>query len=100
MLSFLLKTARLAGGTGVGRAALVGLAATFRTWSRIVHALWLQITGVFFVLFATLGMMAAVREYRAYEAGDASPARVVAIALFAALFGYFGVSSFWRASRR
>lgn len=56
--------------------------------------------GLFFLLFAVVVSGLAWTEYRAYHAGGHGPARLeVAIGL-AAMFFYFGVSSFWRSHRK
>lgn len=66
---------------------------------RTLHLLWLEITGLFFVVFALVGAAAAWREYQAYVAGSAGPGRTVGAALFCLTFAYFGVTSFWKARR-
>ena len=66
---------------------------------RTLHLLWLEITGLFFVVFALVGAAATWREYQAYAAGKAGPGRAIAAALFCLAFAYFGVTSFWKARR-
>jgi hypothetical protein len=61
------------------------------------HVLWLEVTGLFFVIFAVIGGAALVRECRA-EIVDQK--KVVAAAVFTVMFAYFGVTSFVRAKRK
>jgi hypothetical protein len=79
-------------GRGV-RAAAVSL-------GRVLHRVWLEVTGVFFLIFALLGALAARREYALYQAGRADLLHLLAPALFSALFAWFGLTSFWRARRK
>ena len=71
-----------------------------RHFGRVVHLLWLQITGVFFLFFALAGGLACWREYQAWQAGKIGPGKMVLAACFALVFLWFGVSSFWRAKRK
>jgi hypothetical protein len=68
--------------------------------ARVAHGFFLEIMGLFFLLFAFTGAVATYRSYRAYGAGDAGWERVLLGALFTAMFTYFAVSSFSRAKRR
>ncbi len=68
--------------------------------TRVTHAFFLEIMGLFFLLFAFTGGVATYRSYRAHDAGDASIERVILGVLFTAMFTYFAVSSFVRARRR
>ena len=65
---------------------------------RVVHVLWLEVAGLLFLLLALVGAGAAVREYR--HGSSAGSGKMLLAASFAAIFAYFGASSFWRASRR
>lgn len=66
----------------------------------VVSQLWLEVTGFVFLALATIGAMAAVREFMKYEAGKASPNRVAMAVIFCLMFGWFGVSSFWRVRKK
>ncbi|HEX9118918.1 MAG TPA: hypothetical protein VF840_00110 [Terriglobales bacterium] len=92
--------ARQAGQSRWLRAGYSALQITFRHFGRVVHLLWLQITGVFFLFFALAGGLACWREYQAWQAGKIGPGKMVLAACFALVFLWFGVSSFWRAKRR
>jgi hypothetical protein len=72
-------------------------------WSPVVRlsgVLWLEVTGVFFGIFALSAGMAVWRMRGAWHAGAAGHRSVVGAAAIAMLFGYFCVSSFVRARRR
>jgi hypothetical protein len=68
--------------------------------SRVLRALFLETMGLFFLLFALSGGAATYRAYRQYGNGDAGVERVILGVIFTSVFGYFAVSSFWRAQRR
>lgn len=72
---------------------------TARNFARVLHALWLEVTGFFFLFLAFVGVAAAVREYHRHLAGMAGSGKIYLAAAFAAVFAYFGVSSFWRTRR-
>ena len=67
---------------------------------RVLHVLWLEVTGFLFLVLAVIGAGAAAREYHRYVAGSATMGRIAMAAAFALLFLYFGVNSFWRSSRK
>jgi hypothetical protein len=78
-------------------AATIAAQTTFKSLGRVLHLLWLEVTGLFFVLFAVVGGAAAWREY--HKTGIVSP-KLEAAVCFSVLFAWFGVSSFWRARRK
>jgi hypothetical protein len=73
---------------------------TLRHVSRVLHVLWLEVTGLFFLALALVGAAAAVREHHRWILGSGSAGKMTLAAGFAVLFGYFGVSSFWRSRKR
>jgi len=81
-------------------AVLSGVKTTLSHFAATLRQLWLEVTGFIFLAFATSGVIAIVREYTAYHAGRAAPSRVAAAAGFTLMFGWFGVSSFFRARKR
>lgn len=81
-------------------AAWSGIRTTALSLGRVVHRIWLEVTGVFFVIFALVGGMAAWREYPVYRAGRADLLHLLAPAFFSVLFAWFGLTSFWRAHRK
>lgn len=82
------------------RAFYRGGSATLKSVGHVFHALWLEVTGFLFLVLAVVGGGAAVREYRRYAAGTTTWGRVAIAAVFALLFLYFGINSFWSASRK
>ncbi|HYE26114.1 MAG TPA: hypothetical protein VEG32_13040 [Clostridia bacterium] len=84
---------RLVGGLLAGGSTLV------RTFVRVGRLLFLQVTGFVFLCFAVVGGSAAYREYNRYLLGEIGPGRAQLAAAFAAMFLYFGLSSFWRARK-
>ena len=91
---------RHAGQTRLGGALLSGLKATLYSFSRVLHVLWLEVTGFVFLALAVIGAGALAREYNKYQAGGHAPGRLIMAICFCLIFGYFGVSSFWRARKK
>lgn len=84
-----------------GAAVLSGVQATARSFGRVTHQLWLEVTGFTFLALAAIGGIAGFREYAKYQAGQAEGlARVILAACFTATFAWFGVSSFWRVRKK
>jgi len=73
---------------------------TVQNVSRVLHVLWLEVTGLLFLFLSLVGAAAAVREYHRHLVGTASVGKVLLASVFAVLFGYFGVSSFWRSRKK
>jgi hypothetical protein len=92
--------ARQAGGNRVVRAGFGALRTTFAHSAKVLHLLFLQVTGVFFVAFAAGGAIAAWREYQKWHAGQIGPEKMYLAVAFSALFAWFAVSSFWRAGKK
>ncbi|MGA2200561.1 MAG: hypothetical protein ABSG40_01250 [Terriglobales bacterium] len=84
-----------------GAAVLAGIRTTARSFGRVLHQLWLEVTGFTFLAMAGVGAMAGMREYGRYHAGHAAgPGRLVLAICFTVSFTWFGLSSFWRVKRR
>jgi hypothetical protein len=82
-------------------AVLAGVRATTRSFGRVLHQLWLEVTGFMFLAIAAIGAMAGIREYGKYQSGHAAgPGRLALAACFTVSFAWFGVSSFWRVRRK
>ena len=81
-------------------AAYSAVRATMRSFGRVAHQLWLEVTGLIFLMMALSFTAGAVREYGKYHAGQIGPGRLAIAACCAATFGWFGLSSFWRARRK
>lgn len=93
--------ARIA-GDHLGKSRLLGavragVGATAKSFARVFHVLWLEVSGFFFLILALMLVLATWREYVRYHAGAVPVNRVYLAAGFAVMFTYFGVSSFWRA---
>ncbi len=74
--------------------------ATTLHFGRVLRQLWLEVTGFVFLALAGIGALAFVREFAKYHAGHATAGRAVLAACFSGLFGWFGLSSFWRVRKR
>jgi hypothetical protein len=84
-----------------GGAVLAGVRATARSFGRVLHQLWLEVTGFIFLAMAGIGAMAGMREYGKYHSGHAAgPGRLALAVCFTVSFTWFGLSSFWRVKRR
>jgi hypothetical protein len=84
-----------------GSALLSGIRATARSFGRVLHQLWLEVTGFTFLALAGIGAMAGMREYGKYQSGHATgPGRLVLAVCFTVSFTWFGLTSFWRVRRK
>ena len=84
----------------MARAAAGAVSATARAFGRVLHQLWLEVTGLIFLVMAASGGFASAREYAKYQVGRAGFGRVVVAICFTVTFAWFGVSSFWRVRRK
>lgn len=73
---------------------------TLAHFTRVLSQLWLEVTGFVFLALAGIGALAFFREYAKYRGGHTSSGRVLLAVCFCALFGWFGLSSFWRIRRK
>jgi membrane protease YdiL (CAAX protease family) len=67
---------------------------------RILHQLWLEVTGFVFLVLAGIGSLALFREYAQYQVGKATPSRIVVAICFTVMFAWFGLSSFWKTRKK
>jgi len=74
--------------------------ATASHLGQVLGQLWLEVTGFVFLALAGIGVLAFVREYGKYHAGREGSGRLVLAVCFALLFGWFGVTSFWRVRKK
>ena len=88
---------RRAGSNRLLRAAWTAARTTAGSVARVLHLLWLEVTGVFFLAFAGLGAVAWWHEYRLH---GWMYGRTLLASAFTLLFVWFGVTSFWRARKR
>ena len=91
---------RQAGENRLLRAGFGALKVTAAHVGRVVHLLFLQVAGVFFIAFAAAGGIAGWREYQKWQAGQIGPGKMYLAFGFTALFLWFAVSSFWRAGKK
>ncbi|MGB7601380.1 MAG: hypothetical protein WBM24_13800 [Candidatus Sulfotelmatobacter sp.] len=82
------------------RAAGQAAAATGRAFGRVLHQLWLEVTGVIFLIMALSFGGATVKEYGKYHAGQAGPGRTAIAVCATVTFAWFGISSFLRVKRK
>jgi hypothetical protein len=66
---------------------------------RPLHALWNEVIGFLFLVFAAISGFYVFRAIRSFEGNLESVAHIVFPALFGLVMAYFGVSSFLRARR-
>ena len=98
---FLRAVANLVERSRTGRAVLAGIRATARPFGRVLHQLWLEVTGFTFLAIAGIGALAGMREYGKYQSGHAAgPARLVLAICFTVSFTWFGLGSFWRVKKK
>lgn len=74
--------------------------ATLRSFTHVLHQLWLEVTGTVFLSMALFGAFAMAREYLKYQSGHTTLGRVAIAGCFTIAFGWFGVSSFWRVHKK
>ena len=83
-----------------GAAIIRGVRATATSFGRVVHQLWLEVTGFTFLAMSAAGAIAGAREYGKYHAGQAAgPGRLILAICFTLSFAWFGLNSFWRVNR-
>jgi hypothetical protein len=76
------------------RAGLSGVSATLASVGRVLRKLWHEITGFLFICLAVVGGAEVWRKWETHETQ-----KLAVAAVFAAMFLYFGVTSFWRAKK-
>ena len=67
---------------------------------RVLHQLWLEVTGFVFLVLAAIGSLALFREYSQYQSGKANLSRIVAAICFTVMFTWFGVTSFLKTRKK
>jgi len=92
--------AQQAGRSRTFQAVTRGVRATAAHFAHVLHQLWMEVTGFTFLAFAAIGGIAFVREYAKYSAGKSTSGHVVITAIFTLMFGWFGLSSFWRVRKK
>jgi hypothetical protein len=74
--------------------------ATAVHFGRVLHQLWLEVTGFVFLALSAVGAFALAHEWAKYQAVRTNPNRVVLAICFTVMFGWFGFSSFWRVRKK
>ena len=95
--------ARVAGRTRQGRIAnalLRGLQATASSVVRVLHLLFLEVTGFLFLCIGVIGGFACWREYVNVQAHTAPQYKFWVAVAFTLMFLWFGATSFWRARKK
>jgi hypothetical protein len=92
--------AKQAGRSRTVAAVVSGARATGAALGKVLHQLWLEVTGFVFLFMACIGGIAFSREYAKFEAGRVGPGRMIIAVCFCVTFAYFGLSSFWRVRRK
>jgi len=96
-LSILARVAAQQAGRNRGVSALMHAGKTTAVhFGRVLRQLWLEVTGFVFLTLALIGASALAHEIFKYRAGETTLSRVVTAVCFTTLFGWFGISSFWR----
>src|SRR5512133_4327240 len=92
--------AHVAGRTRQGRlanAVFRGLQVAGKSMLRVLHLLFLEVTGFLFLCIGIIGGFAAWREYLKVQAHTAPQYKFMIALAFTVMFTWFGVTSFWRA---
>ncbi len=87
-------------GTRTYDAMLQGGRATAVHFGRVFHELWLEVTGFVFLALSAFGALALAHEWTKYEAAKTNSHRLVLAVCFTVVFGWFGLSSFWRVRKK
>jgi hypothetical protein len=87
-------------GAGIKRGSRRFGEAVWGPFVKLSGQLWLELTGVFFALFAVFAAADVWRRRGQFQNGGDPAHRAWFAVLMLAVFGYFSVSSFVRASRR
>lgn len=82
------------------RAAQNAARATGRAFGKVLHQLWLEVTGLVFLIMSLSGAAGVAHEYAKYQQGKEGFGRVAIAICFTVTFAWFGVSSFWRVRRK
>jgi hypothetical protein len=88
------------GRSRTGRALMSAVSTTARSFGHALHQLWLEVTGLLFLVMAMGFGAASFKEYGKYHAGQVGSGRLAVVVLFTVTFAWFGVSSFWRVWRK
>jgi hypothetical protein len=82
------------------RAVKGAASTTARALGKVLHQLWLEVTGLVFLVMAASGGAAVAHEYAKYHEGKAGFGRVAVAICFTLTFAWFGLSSFWKVRQK
>ena len=82
------------------RAASSAMSTTARAFGRVLHQLWLEVTGLVFLVMAAGGGAEVAHEYAKYRAVRVGFWRLLVAICFTVTFAWFGVSSFWKVRQK
>jgi hypothetical protein len=92
-----------AAGQAAGQASrgvVRGLGGFLRPFRRVGGILWLEVTGVFFLIFVPVFVWRGLWPTRASYLHGPEHIKFLAYVVLTVFFLYLGVSSFWRANKR
>jgi hypothetical protein len=89
-----------AGRNRVLSAVMGAVRTTGRSFGRAAHQLWLEVTGLIFLVMSLSFAAAAVKEYGKYHAHEAASSRLAIAICCTVTFAWFGLTSFWKARRK
>jgi hypothetical protein len=92
--------AQQAGQSRTGGALLQAGKAFVSHASRVLHQLWLEVTGFIFLGIALICGFGLHHEYLEYQAGRVGPGRAWLAGGVTVMFIWFGLSSFWKSRRK
>lgn len=86
-----------AGQSRTGGALLHAGRAFVSHMGRVMHQLWLEVTGFIFLGISMICGFGLHHEYAQYQAGKIGPGRAWLAGGVTVMFLWFGLSSFWKA---
>jgi len=89
-----------AGRSRTLNALMKAASTTARSFGHVLHQLWLEVTGVIFLIMALSFAGASVKQYEKFHAGQGGGGRLAVAICFSLTFAWFGLSSFWRVRRK
>ena len=81
-------------------AILSAVSTTARAFGRALHQLWLEVTGLLFLVMSLGFAGASFKEYGKFHSSHSGSGRLALAILFTVAFAWFGLSSFWQVRRK
>jgi hypothetical protein len=82
------------------KATVLACRATAAHFGGVLSQLWLEITGFVFLVLSAVGGFALAHEWSKYQVARSNFNRLVLAVCFTLMFGWFGISSFWRVRKK